>query len=219
MSGEFYYPEIIGSGVALFVQQRRQDRCACAAGTLLVPGKSTVSEAECSARLYRSRPRGRQRWRATPQLPMSPGMGLCTHGYEWRRRGRLRQRRFSRVILINLARPINYSGTMAMERRRRPTAKTGVAGDSYWGNGAPSSITIAMDSSSLRCQLRRFPARKEFKCMPATRARLLRAVGLQVGPGILYHNHGNGTFEDVSSNPESQPHSAPDLGSCCRSQR
>jgi hypothetical protein len=120
MSGEFYYPEIIGSGVALFDYNNdgKMDMLALQ-GTLLVPGKSTVGEkAECSARLYRNDLAiGADGARTLKFTDVTEASGLCTHGYGMGVAvGDFDNDGFPMCSSPTSARPINYSGTMAMER-------------------------------------------------------------------------------------------------------
>src|SRR2546430_2730169 len=83
MSGEFYYPEIIGAGVALFDYNNdgRIDMLVMQGEPLTLDKKSSAPTS-CPARLYRNDPVDNPDGTHTFKLTdVTEASHLCTHGY------------------------------------------------------------------------------------------------------------------------------------------
>ena len=205
MSGEFYYPEIIGSGVALFDYNNdgKQDVLALQ-GTLLVPGKSTIGDtAVCSARLYRNDlVIGNDGARTLKFTDVTEASGLCTHGSAMGVAvGDFDNDGFVDVFITNFGAPNQLFRNNGDGTFTDVTSKAGVAGNGGWGS---SATFFDYDRDGLLdlyvANYVDYKLEKNFKCYASTSARDYCAPSAyKTVPGILYHNRGDGTFEDVSA--------------------
>ncbi|MEO7157838.1 MAG: VCBS repeat-containing protein, partial [Vicinamibacterales bacterium] len=205
MSGEFYYPEIIGSGVALFDYNNdgRTDMLALQ-GTLLVPGKSTIHDpAVCSARLYRNDlVIGNDGARTLKFTDVTEASKLCTHGHGMGvAAGDFDNDGFVDIFITNYGAPNQLFHNNGDGTFTDVTAKAGVAGNGGWGS---SATFFDYDRDGLLdlyvAYYVDYKLEKNFKCYASTSARDYCAPSAYKSvPGILYHNRGDGTFEDVSA--------------------
>jgi hypothetical protein len=188
MSGEFYYPEIIGAGVALFDYNNdgRLDMLVMQ-GEPLTAGKKTGSSATCLARLYRNdavdSPDGTHAFKFTDVTESSH---LCTRGYGMGVAvGDIDNDGFVDVFVTHFGAPNqlfrnNGNGTftdITQKIRRRRSGEVGQQRDVLRLRSRRSSRLVCRE-------LRRLRARKkpEMLC-EHERARLLRAVGLPARAG------------------------------------
>ena len=203
MSGEFYYPEIIGAGVALFDYNNdgRLDMLVMQ-GEPLTAGKKTGSSATCIARLYRNdpvdNPDGTHTYKFTDVTEASH---LCTHGYGMGVAvGDIDNDGFVDVFVTHFGAPNQLFHNDGDGTFTDITQKAGVAGAGKWG----SSATLFDYDRDGRLDLFvanyvDFALEKNQKCFASTSVRDYCAPsGYPHVPGILYHNRGDGTFEDVS---------------------
>jgi len=202
MSGEFYYPEVIGAGVALFDfdNDGRLDILVLQGGPL-VPN-APVDTTTCTARLYHNelevRADGTRRLRFTDVTDASK---LCSHGYSMGVAiGDYDNDGFPDVFITHFGAPNQLFHNNGDGTFTDVTDKAGVAGDGRWG----SSATFADFNHNGRLDL--FVANyvdyslaSNQKCFASTSARDYCAPsGYKPVPGMLYRNRGDGTFEDVS---------------------
>ena len=205
MSGEFYYPEIIGSGVALldYNNDGKLDILALQ-GTPLVAGKSTNADnAGCMARLYRNDlVIGSDGTRTLKFTDVTEASGLCTHGYGMGVAvGDFDNDGFVDVFITNFGAPNQLFHNNGDGTFTDVTSKAGVAGNGYWGS---SATFFDYDRDGLLdlyvANYVDFRLEKNSRCYASTSARDYCAPSAyKPVPGILYHNRGDGTFEDVSS--------------------
>src|SRR6266581_962456 len=203
MNGEFYFSEIIGPGIALldYDNDGKLDVLVLQ-GTPLVPGKSTAASPDCTARLFHNdlviNPDGTRVLKFTDVTAKS---GLCSRGYGMGIAvGDFDNDGFVDVFITHLGAPNqlfhnNGDGTFA-----DVTKRAGVGGDGHWGASATFFdydrdgyldlyVTNYVDYS----------VADNKKCYNYTSARDYCApTAYPPVPGILYHNRGNGTFENVS---------------------
>jgi hypothetical protein len=204
MSGEFYYPEVIGAGVALFDfnNDGKLDLLAMQ-GTPLVPGKSTAAEpATCVAKLFRNDlvtdSAGKSLVNFTDVTQES---GLCTHGYGMGVSvGDIDNDGFLDVFVTNFGAPNQLFRNKGNGTFIDITKAAGVAGNGHWGS---SSTIFDFDRDGLLdlfvANYVDYRLEKNFKCYASTSARDYCAPSAyKPVPGILYRNRGNATFEDVS---------------------
>ena len=205
MSGEFYYPEIIGSGVALFDYNNdgKLDVLALQ-GTHLIPGKSTIADnGACAARLYRNDLEiGSDGKRTLKFTDVTEASGLCTHGYGMGVAvGDYDNDGFVDVFITNYGAPNQLFRNNGDGTFTDVTKKAGVAGHGGWGS---SATFFDYDRDGLLdlyvVNYVDYHLEKNSKCYASTSARDYCAPSAYKNvPGILYHNRGDGTFEDVSS--------------------
>src|SRR5499427_1538126 len=203
-NGEFYYPEIIGSGVALldYNNDGKLDILVLQ-GTPLGPGAYPDAPREaCAARLYRNdlvvNPDGSRILKFTDVTESS---GLCSRGYGMGVAvGDFDNDGCVDVFITHFGAPNqlfhnNCDGTFT-----DVTAKAGVAGSGKWGASATFfdydrdgwldlyvanyvDYTIAGNK-----QCNNYTSARDY-CAP---------TAFPPVPGILYRNRGDGTFENVS---------------------
>jgi len=203
MSGEFYYPEVIGAGVALFDfdNDGKLDVLILQGGPL-VPN-AAVDMKTCTARLYRNMldvpPDGKRQLRFTDVTDASK---LCSHGYAMGVAiGDVDNDGYPDVFITHFGAPNQLFHNNGDGTFTDVTQKAGVAGDGRWG----SSATFFDFDGDGRLDLYvvnyvDYSLGANQKCFASTSARDYCAPsGYKPVPGILYRNRGDGTFEDVSA--------------------
>jgi hypothetical protein len=203
-NGEFYYPEIIGSGVA-FLEYNNDGKLDILVlqGAPLGPGNYPNAPKErCTARLYRNdlvvNPDGTRDLKFTDVTEAS---GLCSHGYSMGVAvGDYNNDGCVDVFITHFGAPNqlfrnNCDGTFI-----DVTKKAGVTGSGRWG---ASATFVDYDRDGLLdlyvANYVDYKIENNQKCYASTSARDYCAPSAyKAVPGILYHNRGDGTFEDVS---------------------
>jgi hypothetical protein len=202
-NGEFYYPEIIGSGVAVFdYNNDGKLDILVLQGAALGAGGATASKEACTARLYRNdlvvNPDGTRNLKYTDVTEAS---GLCSHGYGMGIAiGDFNNDGCVDVFITHFGAPNqlfrnNCDGTFT-----DVTKKAGVAGSGRWGS---SATFVDYDRDGFLdlyvANYVDYRIENNQKCYASTSARDYCAPSAyKPVPGILYHNRGDGTFEDVS---------------------
>ncbi len=203
-TGEFYYPEIIGSGVALldFNNDGRLDILALQGGPLGPAARDATPGAACTASLYRNdlavAPDGT---RALKFTDVTESSGLCSRGYAMGVAvGDYDNDGCVDVFITHFGSPNqlfhnNCDGTFT-----DVTRKAGVAGSGRWG---VSATFIDYQRNGLLglfvANYVDYHIENNQKCYASTSARDYCAPSAyKTVPGILYRNRGDGTFEDVS---------------------
>ena len=202
MSGEFYYPEIIGSGVALFDYNNdgRLDMLVLQ-GEPLAPGKASAGT--CTARLYRNDfVENADGTRTIKFTDVTEASRLCTHGYGMGVAvGDIDNDGFIDVFITH------FGATNQLFRNNGDgtftdmTKKAGVAGDGHWGSSA-TFFDFDRDGhlDLFVANYVDYALEKNQRCYASTSARDYCAPSAYKHvPGILYRNRGDGTFEDVSA--------------------
>ena len=201
MVGEYYFAEIIGPGIAIldYDNDGRPDILVLQGAPL---GQADDKTTGCSARLYHNdlivNPDGTRTPKFTDVTEQSR---LCSHGYGMGIAvGDFDNDGFVDVFITHFGAPNqlfhnNGDGTFA-----DVTKRAGVGGDGHWGASATFFdydrdgyldlyVTNYVDYS----------VADNKKCYNYTSARDYCApTAYPPVPGILYHNRGNGTFENVS---------------------
>lgn len=203
-NGEFYYPEIIGSGIALldYNNDGKLDILVLQ-GTPLGPGEYPNAPKEpCAARLYRNdltmNPDGSRSLKFTDVTEAS---GLCSRGYGMGVAiGDFDNDGCVDVFITHFGAPNqlfrnNCDGTFT-----DVTRKAGVAGAGKWG---ASATFVDYDRDGFLdlyvTNYVDYHIANNQKCYASTSARDYCAPSTYMPvAGILYHNRGDGTFEDVS---------------------
>jgi enediyne biosynthesis protein E4 len=202
MSGQFYYPEVIGSGVALFDfnNDGRLD-------VLILQGQALVANAPvdtrtCTAKLYRNdleaNPDGTRTLKFTDVTATSK---LCSHGYAMGVAiGDYDNDGYPDVFITHFGAPNQLFHNNGDGTFTDVTQKAGVAGDGRWGS---SATFFDFDRDGLLdlyvVNYVDYSLANNQKCFASTSARDYCAPsGYKPVPGILYRNRGDGTFEDVS---------------------
>jgi len=203
-NGEFYYPEIIGSGVALldYNNDGKLDVLVLQ-GTSLGPGVSTNSPKDpCTARLYRNDlVVNADGTRSLKFTDVTEASGLCSRGYAMGVAvGDIDNDGCVDVFITHFGAPNqlfrnNCDGTFSDVSR-----KAGVAGNGRWG---ASATFVDYDRDGFLdlyvANYVDYSIEHNQKCYASTSARDYCAPsGYKTVPGILYRNRGDGTFEDVS---------------------
>jgi hypothetical protein len=203
-NGEFYYPEIIGSGVALldYNNDGKLDVLVLQ-GTSLGPGVSTNSPKDpCTARLYRNDlVVNADGTRSLKFTDVTEASGLCSRGYAMGVAvGDIDNDGCVDVFITHFGAPNqlfrnNCDGTFS-----DVTKKAGVAGNGRWG---ASATFVDYDRDGFLdlyvANYVDYSIEHNQKCYASTSARDYCAPsGYKTVPGILYRNRGDGTFEDVS---------------------
>ena len=203
-TGEFYYPEIIGSGVALFDfnNDGKLDILVLQGAPLGTGKQSSLPNEPCTARLYRNdlvvNPDGTRNLRFTDVTEAS---GLCSRGYGMGVAvGDFNNDGCVDVFMTHFGAPNqlfrnNCDGTFT-----DVTKKAGVAGNGHWG---ASATFFDYDRDGFLdlyvANYVDYRIENNQKCYASTSARDYCAPSAyKPVPGILYRNRGDGTFEDVS---------------------
>jgi hypothetical protein len=203
-NGEFYYPEIIGSGVAVFdYNNDGKLDILVMQGAALGPGSNAKApQQSCTARLYRNdlvvNPDGTRTLKYTDVTEAS---GLCSHGYGMGVAiGDYNNDGCADVFITHFGAPNqlfrnNCDGTFT-----DVTRQAGVAGNGHWGS---SATFVDYDRDGLLdlyvANYVDYRIEDNRKCYASTSARDYCAPSAyKPVPGVLYHNRGDGTFEDVS---------------------
>ncbi len=203
-NGEFYYPEIIGSGVAVFdYNNDGKLDILVMQGAALGPGSNAKApQQSCTARLYRNdlvvNPDGTRTLKYTDVTEAS---GLCSHGYGMGVAiGDYNNDGCADVFITHFGAPNqlfrnNCDGTFT-----DVTRQAGVAGNGHWGS---SATFVDYDRDGLLdlyvANYVDYRIEGNRKCYASTSARDYCAPSAyKPVPGVLYHNRGDGTFEDVS---------------------
>jgi len=203
-TGQFYYPEIIGSGVAVFDYNGdgKLDILVLQGGALGPGADLKAANESCSARLFRNdlvvHPDGTRELKYTDVTEASR---LCSHGYGMGIAiGDYNNDGCPDVFITHFGAPNqlfrnNCDGTFT-----DVTRQAGVAGDGRWGS---SATFVDYDRDGFLdlyvANYVDYRIDNNQTCYASTSARDYCAPSAyKPVPGILYHNRGNGMFEDVS---------------------
>ena len=201
MTGEFYYPEIIGSGVALFDYDNdgRLDLLAMQGGPL-APGNAAAGT--CMARLYRNDvAEGAEGTRTIRFTDVTEASRLCSRGYGMGVAvGDIDNDGFADVFVTHFGAPNQLFRNNGDGTFTDITQKAGVRGDGHWGSSA-TFFDYDRDGflDLFVANYVDYSLEKNQKCYASTSARDYCAPSAyRHAPGILYRNRGDGTFEDAS---------------------
>ncbi len=196
MSGQYYFSEIIGSGLALldYDNDGRLDILALQGGAL--GEQQPQKPRSCGARLYRNDSPSAARF-----TDVTEKSSLCSHGYGMGiAYGDIDNDGDVDVFITHFGSPSqlfrnNGDGTFVDSTRA-----AGVAGAGRWGS---SATFFDFDRDGLLdlyvANYVDYSVQKDKKCHNYTSARDYCApTTYPAVPGILYRNRGNGRFEDVS---------------------
>jgi hypothetical protein len=204
MNGNFFYAEVIGSGVALFDfdNDGRLDMLVLQ-GVPLAPGAApSAPAAGCTARLYHNDlVVGADGKRTLQFSDVTQASRLCSHGYGMGVAvGDIDNDGCPDVFITHFGAPNqlfhnNCNGTFT-----DVTKKAGVGGDGRWG---ASATFFDFDRDGFLdlyvANYVDYKVEANKKCYASTSLRDYCAPSSYKSvPGILYRNLGNGTFEDVS---------------------
>jgi enediyne biosynthesis protein E4 len=203
MKGEYYFAEIIGSGVAVFDYDNdgRPDILVLN-GTALGEAKNSEPRSSCSARLFHNELNVSESGAHTLTFKdVTEKSGLCPGGYGMGvATGDYDNDGFLDVFITQFAGPNRLFRNQGDGTFREVTATAGVVGNGRWG---ASATFFDYDRDGFLdlyvANYVDYSVADTRKCYNFTSARDYCApVAFRPVPGILYHNLGNGTFEDVS---------------------
>ena len=202
MAGEFWYPEIIGAGVALFDYDNdgRLDLLVMQGEAL--DKRAPANAATCTARLFHNdlvqNADGSSAIRFTDVTDQSH---LCTHGYGMGVAvGDIDNDGNVDVFVTHFGARNQLFRNNGDGTFTDVTQKAGVAGAGKWGSSA-TFFDYDRDGylDLFVANYVDFSVEGNQKCYASTSVRDYCAPsGYKHVPGILYHNRGDGTFEDVS---------------------
>jgi enediyne biosynthesis protein E4 len=202
MSGKFYYPEVIGSGVALFDfdNDGRLD-VLILQGQPLAPDLPADS-GTCTAKLYRNMLQANADGTHTLRFAdVTATSKLCSHSYAMGVAiGDYDNDGYADVFVTHFGAPNQLFHNNGDGTFTDVTQKAGVAGDGRWGS---SATFFDFDRDGLLdlyvVNYVDYSLANNQKCFASTSARDYCAPsGYKPVSGILYRNRGDGTFENVS---------------------
>ena len=203
MTGEYYFAEVIGSGIAIidYDNDGRPDILVLN-GTSLGEAKTSETESPCSARLFHNELTVSESGaRALTFKDITEKSGLCSHGYGMGVAiGDYDNDGFPDVFITHFAAPNQLFHNNGDGTFTDITERAGVGGNGRWG---ASASFFDYDRNGLLdlyvANYVDYSLADKRKCYNFSSARDYCApVAYRPVPGILYHNLGNGTFEDVS---------------------
>ena len=202
MVGEFYFSEIIGSGVALldYDNDGRLDLLVLQ-GTALGDTESAPPPS-CAARLFHNEAAAGPGSKPTLRfVDVTEKSGLCSRGYGMGiATGDIDNDGFVDVFVTHFGAPNQLFRNNGNGTFTEVTKAAGVAGDGAWGSSA-SFVDFDRDGflDLYVANYVRYAIADKRKCHNYTSARDYCApTTYKAVPGILYRNRGNGTFENVS---------------------
>ncbi|MEO6746748.1 MAG: CRTAC1 family protein [Caldimonas sp.] len=204
MNGNFYYAEIIGSGVALFDYDNdgKVDILVLQGAPLGAATGTVDASAACGARLFHNeleiRPDGTRVLKFTDVTQAS---GLCSRGFGMGVAvGDIDNDGCVDVFITRFGQPNQLFRNQCDGRFVDVSARSGVAGDGRWGSSATFfdfDRDGKLDLYVVNYLDYRLDTNK--KCFASTSVRDYCAPSTYRNlPGTLYRNRGDGTFEDVS---------------------
>lgn len=195
MSGEFYFAEIIGSGVGLldYDADGRLDLIALQGGALR---SAATAARDCGTRLFRNEPGERLRF-----VDVTEKSGLCSRGYAMGiAYADIDNDGDVDVFVTHFGSPNQLFRNNGNGTFTDITRSAGVAGHGRWGS---SATFFDFDRDGLLdlyvANYVDYSVQKDKKCHNYTSARDYCApTTYPPVPGILYRNRGDGVFDDVS---------------------
>jgi len=197
MSGEFYFVEIIGSGVGLldYDNDGRLDLLVLQ-GRPLGKGKTSQAPA-CGTRLYRNESTAA----GLRFVDVTEKSGLCSRGYGMGvAYGDVNNDGYVDVFITHFGSPNQLFRNNGDGTFTDVTRAAGVAGEGHWGSSA-TFFDFDRDGwlDLYVANYVDYRIEADKKCHNYTSARDYCApTTYPAVPGILYRNRGNGTFENVS---------------------
>ena len=201
MTGEFFYPEIIGAGVALFDYNNdgRLDLLVLQGGPLASGAPRSTG---CAARLYRNDTvEAADGQRTLKFTDVTDAARLCSQGYGMGVAvGDVDNDGFIDVFITHFGAPNQLFHNNGDGTFTDITKKAGVGGNGRWG---ASATFFDFDRDGLLdlfvANYVEYSIDQNKKCYASTSVRDYCAPSsYRPVAGILYRNRGNGTFEDVS---------------------
>jgi enediyne biosynthesis protein E4 len=204
MKGEYYFAEVIGSGIAIidYDNDGRPDILVLN-GTSLSEVKTSETESSCSAHLFHNELTVSDSGaRKITFKDITEKSGLCSRGYGMGVAiGDYDNDGFPDVFITHFAAPNQLFHNNGDGTFTDVTEKAGVGGNGRWGASA-SFFDYDRDGflDLYVANYVDYSLADKRKCYNFSSARDYCApVAYRPVPGILYHNLGNGTFEDVST--------------------